>query len=96
MGQNQVRDLVPLTPGFRTHDTEDAEDPPYCKGKQVEEPQAEGDFGLEEIEEAQNVEAELELQLRYPVEDGQDEVLDRFLRIINEQLRATPDKITLG
>ena len=29
-------------------------------------------------------------------EDGQDEVLDRFLRIINEQLRATPDKITLG
>jgi len=29
-------------------------------------------------------------------EDGQDEVLDRFLRIFSEQLGATPDKITLG
>jgi ferredoxin len=28
--------------------------------------------------------------------DGQDEVLHRFLRIINEQLEVTPDKITLG
>ena len=29
-------------------------------------------------------------------EDGQDKVLDRFLRIISEQLGATPDNITLG